>query len=57
MKLASFKAAGRTSYGAVTALVSPAIGATIDAYGYTPVTTVTAFTPLAACAVLWRAVK
>jgi len=45
------------SYGAVTALVSPAIGATIDAYGYAPVTTVTAFTPLAACAVLWRAVK
>lgn len=45
------------SYGAVTALVSPVIGATIDAYGYTPVTTVAAVTPLAACAVLWRAVK
>ena len=45
------------SYGAVTALVSPAIGATIDAYGYAPVTTVAAVTPLAACAVLWRAVK
>ena len=45
------------SYGAVTALVSPAIGATIDAYGYAPVTTAAAFTPLAACAVLWRAVK
>ena len=45
------------SYGAVTALVSPVIGATIDAYGYTPVTTVVAVTPLAACAVLWRAVR
>jgi MFS transporter, ACS family, hexuronate transporter len=45
------------SYGAVTALVSPVIGATIDAYGYAPVTTVAAVTPLAACAVLWRAVK
>ena len=45
------------SYGAVTALVSPLMGATIDAYGYAPVTTVAAVTPLAACAVLWRAVK
>ena len=41
------------SYGAVTAIISPAIGAVIDAYGYVPVTTVVAFTPLAACSVLW----
>ncbi|HMC61940.1 MAG TPA: MFS transporter [Candidatus Solibacter sp.] len=47
------------SYGAVSAVISPAIGAVIDAHGYTPVTTVVAFTPLAACAVLWgtRAVR
>ena len=41
------------SYGAVSAVISPAIGAVIDAHGYTPVTTVVALTPLAACAVLW----
>jgi ACS family hexuronate transporter-like MFS transporter len=41
------------SYGAAQLLVSPAFGALIDHYGYTPVTTFTALTPLAACAVLW----
>jgi ACS family hexuronate transporter-like MFS transporter len=41
------------SYGAVSAVISPVIGAVIDAHGYAPVTTVVAFTPLAACAVLW----
>ena len=40
------------SYGAVQLVISPAFGALIDHYGYTPVTTFTAFTPLAACAVL-----
>ena len=41
------------SYGAVSAVISPAIGAAFDAHRYTAVTTVVAFTPLAACAVLW----
>jgi len=41
------------SYGVAQLLISPAFGALIDHYGYTPVTTFTAFTPLAACAVLW----
>jgi len=41
------------SYGVAQLLISPAFGALIDRYGYTPVTTFTAFTPLAACAVLW----
>jgi ACS family hexuronate transporter-like MFS transporter len=41
------------SYGAAQLVVSPAFGALIDHYGYTPVTTFTALTPLAACAVLW----
>src|SRR5262249_15309020 len=41
------------SYGAVQALVSIVIGKVVDLHGYTPVTTVVAFTPLAACAVLW----
>ena len=40
------------SYGAAQLVVSPAFGAIIDRYGYTPVTTFTALTPLAACAVL-----
>jgi MFS transporter, ACS family, hexuronate transporter len=40
------------SYGAVQFIISPAFGAIIDRYGYTPVTTFTALTPLAACAVL-----
>jgi MFS transporter, ACS family, hexuronate transporter len=42
-----------SSYGAVQAVISPAFGKAIDLYGYTPVTVFTAFTPLAACAVLW----
>ncbi len=42
-----------SSYGAAQLLISPAFGALIDHYGYTPVTTFTALTPLAACAVLW----
>ena len=41
------------SYGAVQFVISPAFGALIDRHGYTPVTTIAAFTPLAACAVLW----
>jgi ACS family hexuronate transporter-like MFS transporter len=41
------------SYGAAQLVISPAFGALIDHYGYTPVTTFTALTPLAACAVLW----
>jgi ACS family hexuronate transporter-like MFS transporter len=40
------------SYGALQAVVSPLFGKTIDLYGYAPLTTVTAFTPLAACGVL-----
>jgi ACS family hexuronate transporter-like MFS transporter len=40
------------SYGAVQFLISPVFGALIDHYGYTPVITFTALTPLAACAVL-----
>ena len=41
-----------SSYGAVQALASPAIGAAIDAWGYTPVCGMTALTPLAAYGVL-----
>ncbi len=40
------------SYGAVQALVSPAIGAVVDARGYAPVCLVGALMPLAAYAVL-----
>jgi ACS family hexuronate transporter-like MFS transporter len=40
------------SYGVAQLVVSPAFGALIDHFGYTPVTTFTAVTPLAACAVL-----
>jgi MFS family permease len=40
------------SYGAVQAVISPAFGKLIDLYGYAPVTVLTAFMPLAACAVL-----
>lgn len=40
------------SYGALQAVVSPIFGKTIDLYGYAPLTTVAAFTPLAACGVL-----
>jgi ACS family hexuronate transporter-like MFS transporter len=42
-----------SSYGVVQALVSVVIGKIVDLHGYTPVTTVVAFTPLAACALLW----
>ena len=41
------------SYGAVQAIISPAFGRVIDLHGYAPVVAFTAFTPLAACAVLW----
>jgi ACS family hexuronate transporter-like MFS transporter len=41
------------SYGAISTVLGPAIGAVIDAHGYSPVTVALAFTPLAACAVLW----
>lgn len=40
------------SYGALQTVVSPIFGKTIDLYGYAPLTTVAALTPLAACAVL-----
>lgn len=40
------------SYGAIQAVVSPAFGRVIDLYGYAPLTTAAALTPLAACAVL-----
>lgn len=46
-----------TSYGGVQALISPAFGRTIELYGYSPVVVVAALTPLAACAVLRRAVR
>jgi ACS family hexuronate transporter-like MFS transporter len=42
-----------SSYGAVSTVLGPAIGAVIDARGYSPVTVAVAFMPLAACAVLW----
>jgi ACS family hexuronate transporter-like MFS transporter len=41
------------SYGAVSAILGPALGAVIDARGYSPVTVAVAFMPLMACAVLW----
>jgi ACS family hexuronate transporter-like MFS transporter len=41
------------SYGALQAVVSPIFGKTIDLYGYSPLTTVAAITPAAACGVLW----
>jgi hypothetical protein len=44
------------TYGATTAIVSPAIGWIVGHYGYVPVTTVAAVTPLIGCAVL-RAVR
>ncbi len=40
------------SYGAVSAVISPAFGWLIDHYGYTPVTTIAALAPVAACIVL-----
>lgn len=42
-----------SSTGLTTVLISWPIGRAIDLYGYSPVTAVAAFTPLAACAVLW----
>ena len=42
-----------SSYGAISTVLGPAIGAVIDAHGYSPVTVGVAFTPLAACALLW----
>jgi ACS family hexuronate transporter-like MFS transporter len=47
------------SYGAIQLVISPAFGAIADRHGYAPVTAIAAFTPLAACAVLWgsRAVR
>jgi ACS family hexuronate transporter-like MFS transporter len=44
------------TYGATNAVLSPAIGWTRDHYGYAPVTTVAAVTPLIGCLVL-RAVR
>ena len=45
-----------SSYGAVQALASPAIGAAVDAWGYAPVCAVAALAPLAAYGVLrWTA--
>ena len=41
------------SAGAIAATISYPIGKVVDLYGYSPVTTTAAFTPLAACAVLW----
>jgi ACS family hexuronate transporter-like MFS transporter len=41
------------SYGAVSAAIAPVVGTVIDHRGYTPVIVAIAFTPLAACAVLW----
>lgn len=45
------------SYGALQAVVSVVFGKTIDLYGYAPLTTVAAFTPLAACAILRAATR
>jgi ACS family hexuronate transporter-like MFS transporter len=42
-----------SSYGLIAAIVAPIIGRVIDHHGYTPVIVAVAFTPLAACAVLW----
>ncbi len=41
------------SAGGIAATISYPIGKVVDLYGYAPVTTVAALTPLAACAVLW----
>jgi ACS family hexuronate transporter-like MFS transporter len=41
------------SYGLVSAIIAPIVGTVIDHHGYTPVIVAVAFTPLAACAVLW----
>jgi len=42
-----------SSYGAISTVLGPALGAVIDSHGYAPVTTLLAFTPLLACALLW----
>jgi ACS family hexuronate transporter-like MFS transporter len=42
-----------SSYGFISAVIAPVIGRVIDHRGYTPVIVAVAFTPLAACAVLW----
>ena len=41
-----------SSYGLISTVIAP-IGKLIDLHGYTPVIVAVAFTPLAACAVLW----
>jgi MFS transporter, ACS family, hexuronate transporter len=41
------------SYGLISTVLGPAIGTVIDMRGYSPVTVAVAFTPLAACALLW----
>jgi ACS family hexuronate transporter-like MFS transporter len=41
-----------SAYGAMQAVLSPALGATIDRYGYTPVCVAVSLTPLAAYGVL-----
>jgi MFS transporter, ACS family, hexuronate transporter len=46
-----------SSYGALQTVVSVIFGKTIDLYGYTPLTTAAAFTPLAACAILRAATR
>jgi len=45
------------SYGTAQALISPAIGAVVDAHGYGPVCVVAAVLPLAAYAVLRRLIE
>jgi ACS family hexuronate transporter-like MFS transporter len=40
------------SYGVVQ-IFWPALGTVIDRHGYTPIITLVAFTPLAACGILW----
>ncbi|MEO8595358.1 MAG: MFS transporter [Candidatus Solibacter sp.] len=42
-----------SSYGAISTLLGPALGALIDARGYAPVTAICALAPLASCALLW----
>jgi MFS transporter, ACS family, hexuronate transporter len=42
-----------SSYGLISAAIAPIVGRVIDHHGYTPVIAMIAFTPLAACGVLW----
>ncbi|HMC61333.1 MAG TPA: MFS transporter, partial [Candidatus Solibacter sp.] len=42
-----------SSTGLTTVVISPCIGWVSDHYGFAPVSSVAAFTPLAACAMLW----